>query len=273
MKLSLVVSTPEVEACLPVALLSGTFAEKAAKAQALGADGLELVTIDPPRVDVGEITAVLAERELEVAAIGSGAVAVILGQTLLHPDASTAAQAEARLGEMIGFAERVGAGLVTIGGFRGRQASAPPDARARLAAILRSAADHAAALGVRLAIEPLNRYEADLVNTAEQGLSFLAEVDHPAVGLLLDTFHVNIEERSWDAPFRRLMQAGKLWHIHLGDNNRLPPGEGMIDFGHVVDILHDIGYAGFLSAELLALPDPDTAARTTLRHMRALLER
>lgn len=273
MKLSLVVSTPEVEACIPVALLSGTFAEKAAKARALGADGLELITLDPQRVDAGEITAILAEHELEVAAIGSGAVAMILGQTLLHPDASAAAQAEARLGEMIGFAERVGAGLVTIGGFRGRQASAPPDAPARLAAILRTAADHAAALGVRLAIEPLNRYEADLVNTAEQGLAFLAEVDHPAVGLLLDTFHANIEERSWDTPFRRLMQAGKLWHVHLGDNNRLPPGEGMIDFARVVDILKEVGYDGFLSAELLALPDPDTAARTTLTHMRALLER
>jgi sugar phosphate isomerase/epimerase len=68
------------------------------------------------------------------------------------------------------------------------------------------------------------------------------------------------------------MEAGRLWHVHLGDNNRLPPGEGMIDFGRVVGILRGIGYAGFLSAELMALPDPDTAARTTLTYMRALLE-
>jgi 5-keto-L-gluconate epimerase len=272
MKLSLAVQTPEVEACVPVALLSGTFAEKAAKARAFGADGLELMTVDPARLDVGEITAVLAEHDLEVAAIGSGAVAMVTGQTLLHPDASAAARAESRLAELIGFAERVGAGLVTIGGFRGRHGSTPPEGRARLAVILRSAGDQAAALGVRLAIEPLNRYEADLINTAEQGLSFLAEVDHPSVGLLLDTFHMNLEERSWDEPFSRLMEAGRLWHVHLGDNNRLAPGEGMIDFGHVVDILRGIGYAGFLSAELMALPDPDTAARTTLTHMRALLE-
>lgn len=271
MKLSLVVQTPEVDTCVPVALLSGTFAEEPAKARAFGADGLELMTVDPARLDVAEITAILAERDLEVAAIGSGAVAVASGQTLLHPDASVAALAEARLGELIQFVARVGTSLVTIGGFRGWLASG--DGRGRLAAILRLAADRAEPLGVRLAIEPLNRYEADLVNTAEQGLSFLAEIDHPSVGILLDTYHVNIEERSWDAPFRRVMHAGKLWHVHLGDNNRLPPGEGMIDFGRVVDILADIGYEGFLSAELLALPDPDAAARTTMTRMRALLER
>ena len=78
---------------------------------------------------------------------------------------------------------------------------------ARLADILRRAAELAAACGVRLALEPLNRYEADLVNTAEEGLAFVEAVGHPALGLLLDTYHVNIEEPSWEAPFR-LRDAG-----------------------------------------------------------------
>ena len=68
------------------------------------------------------------------------------------------------------------------------------------------------------------------------------------------------------------MQAGKLWHVHLGDNNRLSPGDGMIDFAALVRTLHTLGYAGCLSAELLALPDPDTAARRTVEHIRPLLE-
>ncbi len=127
--------------------------------------------------------------------------------------------------------------------------------------MLRRAAEHAAAAGVRLALEPLNRYEADLVNTAEQGLEFVEEVGHPALGLLLDTYHVNIEEASWEAPFRSLMEAGRLWHVHLGDNNRLPPGRGMIDFCALLRLLRSVGYDGALSAELLAMPGSRHAPR------------
>jgi len=103
-------------------------------------------------------------------------------------------------------------------------------------------------------------------------LDFLAEVGHPALGLLLDTFHVNIEEDSWTEPFRQVMEAGKLYHVHLGDNQRRYPGQGLIDFSAIVRVLRQSGYAGYLSAELLALPDPDTAAQGTLAYMRPLLE-
>ncbi|MGW8250065.1 MAG: sugar phosphate isomerase/epimerase family protein, partial [Anaerolineales bacterium] len=92
------------------------------------------------------------------------------------------------------------------------------------------------------------------------------------LGLLLDTYHVNIEESSYSEPFRHTIQAGRLFHVHLGDNNRLPPGQGLIDFEAIVKTLYECGYSGYLSAELLAKPDPDTAARETLTYMRGLLE-
>jgi len=99
---------------------------------------------------------------------------------------------------------------------------------------------------VRIALEPLNRFEGDLLNNVAQGLAFLEELNHPAVGLLVDTFHVNIEETSWTEPFRQAMSAGKLFHVHLGDNNRLPPGHGLIDFAAILATLHEAGYtAGF----------------------------
>jgi sugar phosphate isomerase/epimerase len=89
----------------------------------------------------------------------------------------------------------------------------------------------------------------------------------------LDTFHVNIEEASWTEPFVRVFEAGKLFHVHLGDNNRLPPGKGLIDFPAILRTLMSLGYQGFLSAELLALPDADSAAADTLAYMRALEEK
>ena len=145
-------------------------------------------------------------------------------------------------------------------------------AREQLISILRGAATKALTRGVQLALEPLNRYETDIIHNVEEGLAFLSEVNHSALGLLLDTYHMNIEERSWTEPLRRAMASGQLLHVHLGDNNRLPPGHGLIDFAAIVATLRETGYAGYLSAELLALPDPDTAARQTLAHLRSLLE-
>jgi sugar phosphate isomerase/epimerase len=247
-------------------------AEKVQKAAQLGVDGLELMTADPSRVDARQLRAEMEAHCLLAVAVGSGAAAMQDGLHLLHSDPQVSDHAARRLNELIDFASAVGAPLVTIGSFRGKLASTGPDGRQRLAGILHRAADHAASANVRLAIEPLNRYEADLVNTAEEGLDFVDAVGHPALGLLLDTYHVNIEESSWETPISLLMQAGKLWHVHLGDNNRLPPGSGMIDFGALVRMLRAAGYGGALSAELLAWPDPDTAARRTAEHMRPLLE-
>jgi len=258
MRLALAVQTPDVTLALPVALLSGTWPEKLDRAARLGVDGLELMTADPSGLQPGRMRKELEARGLTAVAIGSGAAAMQAGLTLLHADARVAARAAARLDELTAFAADVGAPLVTIGSFRGRLAGAGADARDRLADRLRLAADRAATLGVRLAIEPLNRYEADLINTAAEGLAFVESIGHPALGLLLDTYHVNIEEASWEAPIQCLMQAGRLWHMHLGDNNRLSPGDGMIDFGLLVRALRAAGYDGALSAELLARPDPDT---------------
>jgi len=272
MRLALAVQTPEVSISLPVALLSGTWPEKVDKAAQLGIEGLELMTADPSQVDVHLLRSVMVARGIAAVAVGTGAAVMQAGLYLIHADPDLAARARIRLNEFITFAAAVGAPLVTIGSFRGRLARAATDGRAQLAEILNRAAERAAAAGVRLALEPLNRYEADFVNTAEEGLAFVNEVGNAALGLLLDTYHVNIEEASWEAPFRRLMQAGKLWHVHLGDNNRLPPGDGMIDFPSLVRTLRTLGYCGTLSAELLARPDPDTAARRTVEYMRPLLE-
>ncbi len=271
-RLSLAIQTPEVEPAIPVALLSGSFTERLAKAACLGADGVELMTADPAALDVGAVRQALAENGLQAAAIGSGAVPFVTGLTLLHPDPNRAAEAAFRLRDLIDLAAAVGAPLVTIGSFRGRVAAVGAGGREKLAAILREGAAYAQERGVRLALEPLNRYETDLVHTAEQGLAYVQEVGHPALGLLLDTYHVNIEESSWTEPFRRLMAEGRLWHVHLGDNNRLAPGRGLIDFRAIVRTLRETGYAGYLSAELLARPDPDTAAQETLTAMRSLME-
>ncbi len=273
MKLALSIQTPEVPVTLPIALLSGSLDEKLAKAARLGADGVELITVDPATLDAPELRARLSGYGLEAAAIASGGMAFALGLTLLHAEPATAAKAAQRLKDLIDFAAAVGAPVVTIGSFRGKAAAVGPGALDTLCAILAEHGAYAAARGVRLVIEALNHYEVDLIRSAAEALDVIERVGSPAVGLLLDTYHVTFEESSWTAPFTRALAAGRLWHVHVADNNRLPPGQGLIDFAAIVDALRAGGYTGYLSAELWPRPDPDEAARATLAHMRPLVRR
>ena len=275
MKLALATLTPEVKAAVPVALLSGTFAERLEKAARLGYDGLELMVLRPDELDVDDTRTQLSKWGLGVAAIASGAMYAVDKLTLLAADEETSRQAVARLHALIAFAAALesphpsGTPLVTIGSFRGRLAWAGgAGARGKLVAILREAAEKAAQRGVRLVLEPLNRYETDILHTAEETLALIDEVGHSHLGLLLDTFHMNIEEAAYGVCLRQAMATSRLWHVHIADSNRLPPGQGHIDFPGVVAVLDETGYQGYLSAELLPRPDPDAAAAATISHMR-----
>ena len=270
MKLAVCVETPEVNPPSPVAVLSGSLEEKVRKAAALGLDGLELAPMNPAALDADALRTTLQQHGLGVAAVASVSLG-LSGLTLLNPDAAIAARARSRLEDLITFAGRLGAPLVTIGSFRGRLAGCGPSACQDLVAILRAAAQIAQAAGVRLVLEPMNRFQTDLVTTAAEGLAFVDEVDHPALGLLLDTCHMITEETSWTEPFRLVARAGRLWHVHLADSNRKTPGYGLIDFKPVLEVLHELGYRDYLSIEVFPQPDADTAARDGVALIRSLL--
>lgn len=107
---------------------------------------------------------------------------------------------------------------------------------------LRHAADYAVERGIRLAIEPLNRFETDFLNTVEAGLCLCDRIDRANVGLLLDTFHMNIEEKSVGDAIRRC--GDRVFHFHACENDRGTPGTGEVAWHAVFPALVDIGYAG-----------------------------
>jgi sugar phosphate isomerase/epimerase len=273
-KLSLALQTPEVAVAIPVALLSGSFDERLHKAAELGYDGVELMSAYPQRLDAKTLCSQLNAAGLRVAAIGSGAVYMTDKVSLLASSEETSRIAVERLDALIDFADSVGSGFVTIGGFRGRAAWVTgTDGRKRLAEILRVASQRASRKGVRLVLEPLNRYESDIINNATECIDFLQEIGSDSMGVVLDTYHMNIEEASFESCIEIVASSGLLWHIHLGDSNRLPPGKGHIDFPNIVKTLQKVGYSSYLSAELLPLPDPDQAAADTIDYMRRLMVR
>ncbi|MCJ7708999.1 MAG: sugar phosphate isomerase/epimerase, partial [Anaerolineales bacterium] len=108
----------------------------------------------------------------------------------------------------------------------------------------------------------------NFLNTIAETLEFIDTVGAPNLGLLVDTFHMNIEEASMTGP---LIAAGnRLWHVHLVDSNRCAPGMGHTDFAPIVSALVAVGYSGYLSGEILPVPDDETAAAHWIQAVRRL---
>ncbi|MGC8795173.1 MAG: sugar phosphate isomerase/epimerase family protein, partial [Bryobacteraceae bacterium] len=101
--------------------------------------------------------------------------------------------------------------------------------------------------GVTLAIEPLNRFETYFLNTVADAIALVDEVGHPRVGVLLDTFHLNIEEKDLGAAYR--LAGPRLKHVHACENDRGTPGTGHVEWEAVFAALRDVGYDGWLTIE------------------------
>jgi sugar phosphate isomerase/epimerase len=119
--------------------------------------------------------------------------------------------------------------------------------------------------------ECLNRYETNLCNTVAESLALLDRLETTNVRLLCDLFHMNIEEADIAAALRRA--GARVGHVHFADSNRRAAGLGHTDLAAAVTALREIGYGGYLSAEVLALPDAATAAAQTMAAFRQLTGR
>jgi D-psicose/D-tagatose/L-ribulose 3-epimerase len=119
--------------------------------------------------------------------------------------------------------------------------------KARCVSGLQEAGDHAQKLDVILAVEPLNRFESDVLCTTQQAIELLDAVNHPAVQLMLDTFHMHMEEASIAEAIR--LGGARVAHFQANENHRGYPGTGMTDWVEVFRALHEIGYTGPVSLE------------------------
>lgn len=112
---------------------------------------------------------------------------------------------------------------------------------------LKTLSAYAGERGVTLCVEPLNRFETSFMNLASQAIEVVDRVDHPACGILLDTFHMNIEERSIGDAIRAA--GARMRHLHTCENDRGAPGSGHVPWDEVAKACRDIGYTGPLVIE------------------------
>ncbi len=261
MKLSIVLSTQP--ASFSALAYRGHWEENIRKIKSLGYDGVELAVRDPNLVDMTQLGWLLSRHGLVVPAIGTGQAFGEEGLSFTHPEPDIRGKAIERVKSHVRLAADLGA-VVIIGLVRGRRAPGVSEEKteAWLVEALRECARENRA--VNLAIEPINRYETDIINTAGAGLSLIERLALENVGLLLDTFHMNIEEPSISESITA--SRDRLMHVHVADSNRWFPGAGHIDFTRVIEALTKIDYKRFLSAEILPFPDSDTAAANTVAY-------
>jgi D-psicose/D-tagatose/L-ribulose 3-epimerase len=219
------------------------------KVRSFGYDQVEVCVEDPGRLTAAAVTRAAADAGLSVLICGAFGP----DRDVSHEDAGRRQGGLDYLRRCIDLAAAVGSPLVSGPMYAptGQARLLDPPARAaqwaRAVDSLARIADLARDAGVRLAVEPLNRFETDLVNTVEQGLRLCADVGADNVGLLLDTFHLNIEEKSLPAA---IAAAGtRLFHVQASENDRGAPGSGHIPWPEVVAALRSVDYRGSVVVE------------------------
>ncbi|HEV2356582.1 MAG TPA: sugar phosphate isomerase/epimerase family protein [bacterium] len=238
----------------------------------LGFDGVELAIRDPAQVDLEPLAAAAERAGVAVPAIGTGQAYIEEGLGLTAPEEHVRVRAVARLLGQVSAARRFGA-LLIVGLIHGPIPAGTDRsvAEERVVQGLGTVARAARTAGVRLVVEPINRYESNWLNTVDEVLDLLNRLGEDNVGVLPDTFHMNIEEADLPAALRR--GGPRVWHVHMADSNRRAPGWGHLAFAPVVQTLREMGYGGFASAEILQTPGVLDAAWQTIGALRRLVPR
>lgn len=264
MKLSVAIASEEAPSSAFVVWRG--FEESIRKAADFGYHGVELALKDATEIDRGKLRAWLDASGLEVSCISTGQVFANSGLYFTHPEASQRATVVAVFSRLIGLARdfgrtiNVGRARGFIGGNRSRA-----EAETLFVETARRICDEAAENGVTLLIEPVNRYEIDLVNNLDEGAELLAKVGRANLGLMPDVFHMNIEDARLGEALER--HATLVRYIHLADSNRLAPGWGHLDFEEIFASLARIKFEGWAAIEILPRPDPDSAAKQAAKYI------
>ena len=221
---------------------------------------LEIPLLDPAEIDVPATRAFLEEAGIEpVCSLGLPREIDVIAD----PGAGLAFLGPAfEVARGVGSASLSGVTYGTIGKISGApRTQAEFDGTARF---IEAAAKAAKAHGLKLGIEPCNRYETHIMNTGADGAAYCEAVGADNVFIHIDTYHMNIEERSMAQGFRDC--GPHLGYVHLSESNRAAPGHGTIDWDGVFEALAEIGYDGITTLESMNHVHPAIASALAIWH-------
>jgi D-psicose/D-tagatose/L-ribulose 3-epimerase len=215
--------------------------------KAAGFDGIEIPIFNPAACKAAAI-----RRELERCGLECTAVSILPAHTTLtSSDPAVRRAAQGHIRDCIQTAAEGGVRMLggplysPVGRFTGNRRT--DDEWSYAVESWRELGSTVSEFGVHIVIEPLNRFETYFLNTSSDGARFCDAIDHPMIGLLVDTFHANIEEKSIG---RALKEAGRhLKHLHACENDRGTPGTGNVNWPEFFETVAEIGYDGWMTIE------------------------
>ena len=237
----------------------------------IGYQGIELAIRDPKQIKIKEIKKISEDLLMPVIAIGTGQAYLEEGLSLSSLDKKLRKKSVERIKDHMVIASEFNAQVI-IGLIRGTiDKEKSSESRQVFLESLKECDNFAKEKNVILAIEPINRYETNLINNLSEALCLIKEVKGEQLRVLLDTFHMNIEEKDLKESIK--ISKNFLSHFHVADSNRYAPGKGHINFSSIIDSLKEINYQGFVSPEVLPIPDFKKAARQSYNHIFSLINK
>jgi len=231
-------------------------------------DGLEIALANPFEINKSKLINLVEKYHINISSFGTGGAAVRDGLTFTSLDESIRESAVERIRHFIDMASHFRA-VVVISLVRGGIIEDAEKSKERMTACLKLCSEYAHKKNVFLAFEPVNRFQEDFFHSILDCKKYFEEVNLPNLGMLIDSFHMNMEDNDMWGNIKEASHS--IVHVHYADSNRLAPGRGHFDFYQMTKTLHEIGYTGYLSAEILPYPDSYTAAEESIKKVKGCL--
>lgn len=243
------------------------FEESIKKASHIGYDGIELALKGAEEINPPLLSSWLKQYNMEVSAITTGQ---IFSEKKLYMTMKDEAQKMIMIKE---FFELIKASSpftdkINIGRCRGciELGDSQRETEQRLIHIMRIICDYALTYGMKILIEPVNRYECNFINTLKEAQDILCKIDRKNCGIHADLFHMNIEEPSIENSLVKYQDSIK--YIHVADSNRYAPGMGHLNLKAIFDILKEMNYHNWVSVEILPIINPDEMAIKSIEFLK-----
>jgi len=272
MKYSIVISVSETK--FGSVVFRENLLENIAKAYQFGYDAVELAVKNPEIIDYNKLVNSLNKYSLSIPAIGTGQIYFDEGISFSDESKDIRKKAVERVCKIIDLANGLNSAVI-IGLIRGNVTDSEDNwdkklinAEKRICECLQICLQYSENFNTLFLIEPLIRYNSNIFNTLEQVSNFLDKFKNvlniKRIGILADTFHMNVEEVFIEDSIANNQNLIK--YIHFSDSNRLAPGYGHIDFKKILKILIKENYDSFISFEIMPFPDSETAAKVALEY-------
>lgn len=270
MKLCYQVATPDVAISPDVTAFQGKLDYSFGKLSSLGYDGVELMTLNPSDLNWDDVLKEADKNNLDVALVCTGEVFGQLKISFMDKKEEVRNEAIKRVKEIIDFASYLGANI-NIGRVRGQYCNDLSQDVSYGYAIdaFKNISEYSGKKNVKIALESVTLMQTNFVNTIEDAVNVVKDVDNEYFKIMMDIFHLNIEEKDMYDVIKKYSDYNI--HVHLADNNRRYPGHCGLDFKKIIKTFKDVGYDGAFCTEIYQIPDQDTAASETIKYLRPIL--